>query len=58
VSASVFPAISSALSAILKMPEIIARFAGANKRADQLKKIHDAIQPYLKYLSIFNVQKK
>ena len=58
VIASVFTALSVALSVIVKIPELAARFAGLEKVADTLKKINDTIQPYLKYLSIFNVPKK
>lgn len=58
VLASVFTALSLALTVILKIPEITARWAGASEFADKIKAFHDKIQPWLKYLSIFNVQKK
>lgn len=58
VLASVFTALSLTLTVILKIPEITARWAGASEIADKIKALHDKIQPWLKYLSIFNVQKK
>ena len=58
VLASVFTALSISITAILKIPEIVARWSGASDFADKLKAFHDKIQPWLKYLSIFNVQKK
>jgi hypothetical protein len=58
VVASVFTALSVAVSVIVKIPELAARFAGLPEIAEKLNKINEKVQPYLKYLSIFNVQKK
>lgn len=57
VIASVFTMLSVCVSAILKVPELAAKFAGAQKLAEQIAAINAKIQPYLKYLSIFNVKK-
>ena len=58
VIASVFTALSVALTVIVKIPEVAARWAGADEFADSLAEINDKIQPWLKYLSVFNVPKK
>ena len=58
VIASVFTALSVALTVIVKIPEVTARWAGADEFADSLAEINKKIQPWLKYLSVFNVQKK
>lgn len=58
VVASVFTALSICIQAILAIPMIMAKWAGAHEFAEKVKKLNDKIQPYLKYLSVFNVQKK
>lgn len=58
VIASVFTVLSVALTAIVKIPEIGLRFFKFVELAEKLAKFHDKIQPYIKYLSIFNVKKK
>jgi hypothetical protein len=58
VITTLFTALSIAVQAILTIPELVAKWAGAQKAADQIKKYSDIVLPYLKYLSIFNVQKK
>lgn len=58
VIVTVFTALSVAAQAILKIPEIGLRIAGASELADKIKKVSDKILPWLKYLSAFNVQKK
>jgi predicted protein tyrosine phosphatase len=57
VVASVFTALSVAVSVILKVPEIAARWAGAGALAEKIEKLNEKVQPWLKYLSIFNVKK-
>lgn len=56
--ASIATALSVLAQAILVIPEIVAKWAGATEVSAQIKKYSDLILPYLKYLSIFNVQKK
>lgn len=58
VIASLMTALSVCAIAILKMPEIVAKKAGANELADKIKVISDKVLYVLKYLSMFNVQKK
>lgn len=58
VIASVFTALSICIQAILAVPMIMAKWAGAHEFSEKVKALNDKIQPYLKYLSIFNVQKK
>lgn len=58
VIASVFTALSLCIQAILAIPMIMAKWAGAHDFSEKVKKLNDTIQPYFKYLSIFNVQKK
>nr|AMP48114.1 hypothetical protein [uncultured bacterium]AMP48138.1 hypothetical protein [uncultured bacterium] len=57
VLATVFTVLATAVSAVLKIPEIAARLSGAEKLADSIKKIHDKVMPWLKYLSVYNQQK-
>jgi hypothetical protein len=57
VLGTIFTVVATAATAILKVPEIAARIAGADAFADKLKKLHDKIMPWLRYLSIYNQQK-
>lgn len=58
VISAVMTAISVCTITVLKIPQVIAKWAGASKLADQIQAISDKVLPYLKYLSMFNVQKK
>lgn len=55
---TIFTTLSIAAQAILKSLEIPLRWSGASQIADAIKKFHDKVMPWLKYLSGFNVQKK
>jgi len=44
--------------ALLKIPEVGARWAGAKDLADKIEAFGKKIIPWLKYLSLFNVQKE
>jgi hypothetical protein len=57
VIASVFTALSVCLTVVLKIPEVAAKWAGAPELAEKIAKLNEKIQPWLKYLSVFNVQK-
>ena len=50
--------LSVAAIGLLKLPELAARFAGLQGMADKLQAISDKVLPWLKWLSLFNVQKK
>lgn len=52
--AGLFTSISVALVAVLKTPELLARWAGAGPLADKIKAFADEVIPWFKYLSIFN----
>lgn len=56
--ASVLTILSATVQALLILPEVAARFMGAPKLADQIKSVSDVVLPYLKYFSMYNVQKK
>lgn len=56
--ASVATAISVAVQAILKVPELGLRWAGAKIWAYKIADFTLKIKPWMNYLSIFNVQKK
>jgi hypothetical protein len=56
VLATVFTVIATTASTLLKIPEIAARISGAEKLADGIKAFHDKVMPWLKYLSVYNVQ--
>jgi hypothetical protein len=58
VVAAAFTALATAAQAILAIPEIAARFAGAHALADKIKGLADRLVPKLKFLSMYNVQKK
>lgn len=51
-------ALSVAVGAILKIPEIATRWAGATKTAEKIHAFYVKIKPWLDYLSIFNAKKK
>ncbi len=53
--AGIMTALSVMVQAILGLPEIVARWSGATAIADKVKSISDAVLPWLKWLSIFNV---
>lgn len=55
--ASVMTILSVAVQSILALPEVVARFSGATALADKIKALSDKVVPWLKYFSIFNVQK-
>lgn len=42
----------------LKLPEVIARFAGAPALADKIKAIADKVLPWLQWFSMLNAPKK
>jgi hypothetical protein len=46
------------LLTLFSIPEVLARWAGAQKIADFIKKYGGVVLKWLKYLSIFNAQKK
>jgi hypothetical protein len=57
-AAAVFTAISVAVTTVLRVPALIARWAGAVELAGKIEAFHLKIKPWLDYLSIFNAQKK
>lgn len=57
-AAAVFTALSLSASAILKVPELVARWSGANSLADKIEVIHAKVKPWLDYLSIFNAKRR
>lgn len=56
--AGVLTVLSAAVQAFLSLPEIVARWAGAHDLANKISAISGTVLPWLKYLSMFNVQKK
>lgn len=54
---AVFTFLSVAVVGILKVPYIVAKISGAEDLASKIQKFIDKVSPYLKYFSIFNVQK-
>lgn len=56
--AGIMTALSVFAQAVLAVPELVARWAGANEAAEKIRKISDVVLPWLKWLSVFNVQKK
>lgn len=50
-------ALSVFLQALLVIPEVALRFAQAPAWADKVKALSDKVLPWVKYLSMFNVQK-
>jgi len=46
------------LEALLSAPEIAARLGNAQELADKIKRFKEKILPWVKKLSMFNVQKK
>lgn len=53
-----FTALSTFLQAVLIIPEIGLKIAGAKGLSEKIKSFSDKVLPILKYLSIYNVQKK
>ncbi len=51
-------AISLAAISFLRIPELAARWAGAKDLADKIDAVAKKVLPWLKYLSMFNVQKE
>lgn len=56
--AAVATALVVFVQTILHVPYIVAKWAGASVLAEQIKAVSDKVLPWLKYLSMFNVQKK
>lgn len=56
--ASFFTLLSVFLIGALKIPAIVARYAGAGEMADKISGFNDKLQYWIQKLSIFNVQKK
>lgn len=56
--ASIFTLLSVFLIGVLKIPAVVARYAGAHEKAAWLEGINDKVQYWTQKLSIFNVQKK
>lgn len=46
------------LETILKIPEVAARWAGAEDLADKIEEFKNKVLPWIKYFSMYNVQKK
>lgn len=57
VIGTVFTVLATAISAVLKVPEIALRISGAEEIAGKIKAFHDKVMPWFKYLSIYNQQK-
>lgn len=55
-AAAVFTALSVAVTTVLRVPALIARWAGATETAAKIELFYFKIKPWLDYLSIFNVQ--
>lgn len=58
VLAVVMTTLSVAVITLLKIPEVAARWAGAASVADKIEAFGKKVIPWLKYLSMFNVQKE
>lgn len=54
---AVATALSVLAQTLLALPEVAARWAGAHAIADKIKSVSDVVLPWLKWLSVFNVQK-
>lgn len=57
VVASVMTALSLGVQGVLMALSGVAGMAGLSALADKIKALSDAVLPWLKYLSMFNVQK-
>lgn len=58
IVAAVFTSASVFATTLLRIPEVIARWAGAEMLASKIADFHDKIVPWLDYLSVFNSKKK
>lgn len=56
-AAAIFTALSVAVSTVLKVPALVARWAGASAVAANIENFSASLKPFLDYFSIFNVQK-
>jgi hypothetical protein len=55
---AVFTILSTAVEALLLLPEVALRLSKAPEWATKVQKFRNTIVPWLKYFSIYNVQKK
>lgn len=46
------------LETLLVIPQVVALWRGADEFAEKVKKFREKFLPWIKYLSMFNVQKK
>lgn len=58
VASIALTALAAFLEVILTIPELVAKFSGATEFAAKVNKIKNKILPWIKYISMFNVQKK
>lgn len=58
VLATLFTTLSIAVTAVLKILEVATAKAGFKNAAEKVAKFNDAVQPYIKWLSILNPKKK
>lgn len=53
-AAAIFTALSVAVTSVLKVPALVARWSGAAEVAAKIELFSDSLKPYLNYFSIFN----
>lgn len=58
ILSAITTAVSSAVIAVLKVPEVIALWTGSAKWLERIQWFKNKVLPWLQYLSQFNVQKK
>lgn len=56
--ASVFTAMSVCATTILKIPQLVALYSGADELAKKIDEISKKVKYYLDYLSVFNAKKE
>lgn len=58
VVSACFTALAVAFDSICKALSVFSKLAGASALGAKIMAFHDIVSPWLKYLSIYNVQKK
>lgn len=56
--ASVFTALSVCATTILKIPQLVAVYSGADDMAKKIDEISKKVKFYLDYMSVFNAKKE
>ncbi len=58
VASVVLTGLAAFLKTILGISQLAAKWAGAEKASESIKKFEEKILPWIKYFSMYNVQKK